>query len=71
MLTASPSTYRLTIGSGALTPRRPLGASNQSQASFESTEMFGYILIAIIVIPMAWIVIQIFREDTKAKKAKK
>lgn len=33
--------------------------------------MFGYILIAIIVIPMAWIVIQIFREDTKAKKAKK
>jgi hypothetical protein len=30
--------------------------------------MFGYILIAALIIPMAWFTIQIFKEDTKSKK---
>lgn len=30
--------------------------------------MFGYVLIALIIVPMTWIVFQIFRDDSKAKK---
>lgn len=33
--------------------------------------MFGYILIALIIIPMAYIVVQIFLDDSKKRHDKK
>lgn len=33
--------------------------------------MFGYILIAIIVIPMAYVVVQIFLDDSKKRNTDK